>query len=121
MKVPCQIAQWYLLPAISAELVRELKKLGVKQAEIARMMGVTPAAISQYVKGKRGKRLSFGTEMQKKIAASAKKIATKAFDEEKLMREMCELCISARKSGAACGLHQNLIGSTGECRFCAGG
>jgi uncharacterized protein len=121
MKVPCQIAQWYLLPAISAELVKELKKLGVKQAEIARLMGVTPAAISQYVKGKRGKKISFGMDMQKRIALSAKRIATKALDDERLMREMCELCIQARRSKAVCDLHQEVAGIPGKCGVCASG
>ena len=101
MRVPCQITQWYLLPAISAELVKELKKLGVKQAEIARMMGVTPAAVSQYVKGKRGNVIQFDSGIKKMIITSAKKIASSGISNEDLLREICELSIEARRPGGA--------------------
>lgn len=118
MRVPCQITQWYLLPAISAELVKELKTLGVKQAEIARLLGVTPAAVSQYVKGKRGKVVTFTPEIKKMINKSAKKIASGEMDEEGLSREICELCIRARRSRLFCGLHKDLTGAKQDCGLC---
>jgi predicted transcriptional regulator len=118
MRVPCQITQWYLLPAISAELVKELKVLGVKQAEIARLLGVTPAAVSQYVKGKRGKVVTFTPDIKKMISKSAKKIATGEIDDEGLSREICELCIKARRSRLLCGLHKDITGMDRDCELC---
>ncbi|MFH0818121.1 MAG: helix-turn-helix domain-containing protein [Candidatus Micrarchaeota archaeon] len=118
MKVPCQITQWYLLPAISAEMVRELKKVGMKQAEIARMLGVTPAAVSQYVKGKRGKMVTLPSDIRKRISASAKKISSSGISEDELSREICELCILARKSRAVCEIHQKLSHIDKNCTLC---
>ena len=118
MRVPCQITQWYLLPAISAEMVKELKKNGVKQAEIARLLGVTPAAVSQYVKGKRGKRVTLPPEIQKKISVSARKISTNGIADEDLSREICELCIQARKARAVCEFHKKLGYADKNCTLC---
>ena len=55
MKIPCELIVWYVLPAIRRELARELvDKHGMIQAEVARKFGVTDAAVSQYLKSKRG-------------------------------------------------------------------
>ena len=101
MRISCQTTQWYLLPAIRAELVNELKRLGKTQAEIARIMSVTPAAVSQYVKGKRGKVTQFDDKVKKMITSSAKRIAASEISEEDLFREICELGIKARKAAAS--------------------
>jgi predicted transcriptional regulator len=121
MRVPCQITQWYLLPALSAELVREMKKLGVKQADIARQMGVTPAAVSQYVKGKRGRSITFTPEIGRRIAKFAKRMAASEIGEEELSREMCELCILARRSRVVCGIHKGITGHDRSCSLCRSG
>jgi predicted transcriptional regulator len=121
MRVPCQITQWYLLPAISAEMVRELKKSGVKQAEIARLLGVTPAAVSQYVKGKRGKMVELNAELKKRISVSAKRIASKGTTDEELSREICELCIVARRSRMMCEFHKKIGKFDQTCGLCTGG
>ncbi|MBS3787552.1 helix-turn-helix domain-containing protein [Candidatus Bipolaricaulota bacterium] len=52
---PCEGAIWYILPYIRAGLARELSKLECTQREIAEMLGLTQAAVSQYKSGKRGK------------------------------------------------------------------
>ena len=55
MKIPCEIVVWYVLPMIRRELSKELVYThGMTQAEVARRFGVTDAAISQYLKKKRG-------------------------------------------------------------------
>ncbi len=118
MKVPCQITQWYLLPAISAEMVKELKKNGIKQAEIARLLGVTPAAVSQYVKGKRGKRVGLPQEILKRISSTAKRISSRGITEDELSREICELCITARRSRTMCEFHQKLGFADKNCTLC---
>ena len=44
----------YVLPAIRAEMALRMKDEGISQAQIARILGVTPAAVNQYIKSKRG-------------------------------------------------------------------
>lgn len=53
---PCESAVKYKVPAIKAELARKLKKEGKSQKEIAKLLGVTEAAISQYLSGKRARK-----------------------------------------------------------------
>ncbi|MGZ4919029.1 MAG: transcriptional regulator [Halobacteriota archaeon] len=50
----CEIIVQYVLPAIRAEMAVRMKNEGISQAQIARILGVTPAAVTQYVKSKRG-------------------------------------------------------------------
>lgn len=100
MSLTCQSTQWYLLLAIRAELVKELKRMGVKQTEIARLMGMTPAAVSQYVKGKRGTAMEFDARVKERINTSARRIAGSGVSGDDLFREICELGIFAKKSGA---------------------
>jgi predicted transcriptional regulator len=50
----CEIIVQYVLPVIRAEMAVRMKEEGINQAQIARILGVTPAAVNQYVKNKRG-------------------------------------------------------------------
>ena len=52
--MPCEHAMWYVLPQIRAELARELVRSGMSQREAAEKLGITPAAVSQYLHKKRG-------------------------------------------------------------------
>jgi hypothetical protein len=50
----CEIIVQYVLPVIRAEMAVRMQEEGISQAQIARILGVTPAAVNQYVKSKRG-------------------------------------------------------------------
>jgi predicted transcriptional regulator len=54
MIFPCEKAVWYYLPQIRADLAKELVRSGMTQSRAAKMLGVTPAAVSQYLHKKRG-------------------------------------------------------------------
>ncbi len=55
MKVPCELIVTYVLPTAKGALAKELvNKHGMTQVQVARLFGVTSAAISQYLKGIRG-------------------------------------------------------------------
>ncbi|MHA2366372.1 MAG: transcriptional regulator [Candidatus Hodarchaeales archaeon] len=52
---PVEIEYWYVLPTIRRELTKTLKSMGkLRQKEIAKILGITEAAVSQYIKGTRG-------------------------------------------------------------------
>ena len=59
MKLPQEIEVWYVIPAIRREFAKGLIKKGLKQREVARMLGVTDAAVSQYFSSKRGSEVRF--------------------------------------------------------------
>lgn len=53
VRQPCEGAIWHILPYIRAGLARELAKQGLTQETIAEKLGLTQAAVSQYISGKR--------------------------------------------------------------------
>lgn len=99
MKLPQEIMHWNIIPAIRSQLVKELKKLGLKQEEIAKMLEITPAAISQYIKGKRGSNIELCEEFKVDIKESAKRL----FNEKNtIFYELNTLALSFKKKKYLC-------------------
>jgi len=71
----------------------ELVKTGKKQNEIARMLGVTPAAVTQYVKGKRAKIDLTKEETEKVLKLAEYGLKNGKIDEDKI----CGLCDQMRE------------------------
>ena len=67
METPCQKIVWDLVPAIRASLAIELVKKGQSQAATAKLLGIAPSAVSQYISGKRGYRIEFQGETKELI------------------------------------------------------
>jgi len=95
MKIPCENAIWYVLPRIRADLARELVKKGMSQNKIAERLGITPAAISQYLHKKRGGRIEITTGYKRNIVKAAKEIR-KTKDSNKISKLICQCCMGSR-------------------------
>lgn len=87
-KTPCEIIVWDVLPCIRRELAKNMEELGLNETKIADKIGVTVAAVSQYLSNKRGIATSFDGDIQKEIKKSAKKI----IDGEDAVKEICRIC-----------------------------
>ena len=94
MKVPCETVVWYVLPAIRSELAKELAK-AMTQKEISEILGITQAAVSQYVSNKRGSRIELPDDVRAAIADLADDIIGGGIDD--LTRRMCEICKKIRE------------------------
>ena len=90
----------YLIPAIRLELIKILEK-NLSDAEISRKLNITKAAVSQYKHRKRGKKLNFPKEIEKKIKSSAVSIMkgksanaeiSKLINKIKKCRYICKIC-----------------------------
>lgn len=54
-QLPCELIIWYVLPDLRNEISRVLlDEYNYKQVEIAKVLGVTKAAVNQYLSSKRG-------------------------------------------------------------------
>lgn len=101
MKIPCELIVWYVLPSIRRELARELvEKHHLSQAEVARKFGVTDAAISQYLKAKRGTNKEMEAsgkydDFKKEVELAAVRII-KGSD---IVTETCRICEMVKRSG----------------------
>ena len=111
---PQEIAVWYILPALRKELTLEMKKLGLDQKTIAKVIGVTEAAVSQYIKEKRANEVTFDAETLEEIKKSAQLISQNGkllFQEmqhllEKALQNkvVCKVCHSHNDLPADCGI-----------------
>jgi predicted transcriptional regulator len=52
--LPCSEVHWKILPAVCRQLALCMEKENVPRTAIAAALGSTPAAVSQYISGKRG-------------------------------------------------------------------
>jgi len=97
-QTPCEFMVWSGLPVIRREIAESLiTDYNLNQKQTAEKLGVTPAAISQYLSGKRGKI----KVIDEKILAEIKKSAGKIYEkgESKILPETCRICKIMRKSG----------------------
>ena len=105
IKTPCEIILWDFLPTLRRELVKALIKKGMKRKEIAEIFDLTEAAISQYLKLKRGKNFRFDKKAKKQIEKAAEEIK-KSRKKEKVIAEICKLCTTFKKQKVFCNLHR---------------
>ena len=94
MKTPCEIVIWHILPAIRRELTRSLvHNLGCSQRKAAQLLGMTDAAISQYLSGKRAKLLIKDEEILDEISSIAQHIS---HGEGLTTKDFCKICTKVR-------------------------
>lgn len=100
METPCQKIVWDLVPAIRASLAIELVNKGQSQAASAKLLGIAPSAVSQYISGKRGYRIEFQGETKELIEKLAQDLIEN--EVEDFIPRICEICISARGIENSC-------------------
>jgi len=93
MRTKCEQVILSFLPLLRALVARELvENYNLKQMEAAKLLGVTQAAISQYLRGMRGK-----GKVNESLAELAKRIAAKlARGEINVEEDICSYCRSRR-------------------------
>lgn len=105
VETPCQKIVWDLVPAIRASLAIELVKKGQSQAASAKLLGIAPSAVSQYISGKRGYRIEFQGETKELIEKLAQDLIDNTVAD--FVVRICEICVSARgiekKCNSGCG------------------
>ncbi|MEM2593494.1 MAG: helix-turn-helix domain-containing protein [Candidatus Bathyarchaeia archaeon] len=103
MYLPCESIGRRLIPIFRAYLARELiENYGFTQVEVAKKIGTTQAAISQYLRLKRGTGdLERFEEILPIIQSTAKEVASKISSGEIGLNEIalkfCELCLLIQK------------------------
>ena len=113
MKIPCELVVWYVLPTIRREVAKELvKTYGMTQAQVAKKFGVTDAAISQYLKKKRGENQFIEDSAQyemfkEEIKLSAERIANNTSE---FVDEICRICTIVKSSGLLARIYEVQMG-----------
>ena len=114
MLMPQEIEVWEVLPALRRQLAIELVSQGHSQREAASRLGITEAAVSQYLSSKRGKALVLSAQTKATVGKSAAAIAAG----QSVISELHRLCnlVEVRKS--ICAIHQKQSGIPRSCTLC---
>ena len=111
---PQEIEVFYVLPAVRKELAVSMKAAGKSQKVIAKLLGVTEPAISQYMSQKRASTVKFSDKIKQVIGESAPRISS----EITLMREMQRLLHIIRNERVVCQIHEAMGSGPKNCNVC---
>jgi predicted transcriptional regulator len=114
MLLPSEIESKLLIPAVRAILSKELViEKGLKEEEVARMLGITQAAVSNYLRGTRGdneliSKLMSLTEIMSMIKEISDDLSTNRAYTAKTLSKFIALCNYMRYSLIICDAHHSL-------------
>jgi uncharacterized protein len=128
MLLPSEIEARSLIPAIRSLLARKLTtEYDLKEEIVAKVLGVTQAAVSNYVRGTRGDtqlmlRLSSTPNIMVMIEDIARDLATNKLYTPSSMAKFVELCIYMRSTFIICDVHHTMESEIDEqiCEKCKG-
>lgn len=99
MKTTCEIMVQRVLPAIRAEIARTIiSEHGRTQQEAAEVLGLSRAAVSQYLSEKRGAEVDLSEDAQKEIRKFALQLLQGLGPKEQV-EGMCNICKYVQISG----------------------
>ena len=104
-KQPCEVALWHILPTIRACLARELVEMDLTQQKTADLLGITQAAVSQYIGNKRGKLRKRESKTYSLIVDLAEDLVNDEVDD--LARKICGICSQIQQNPSllkSCGV-----------------
>ncbi len=124
MKPPCMMVVQYILPALRVEIAKELSgDYDLKNAEIARKMDVTPAAVTQYLNQTRGGEASELIKESDKVMGIVSEIAKDIVNEQSppdmLLMKLCTACLTVRSEKLMCKIHMDSMPSLKGLDTCA--
>ena len=107
MLIPCEVAVRSLVPAIRSAIARELTQTyGLKQKDVAMLLGVTQTAVSKYTRHVRGTVLKIEEveEVQPKIKEIVVSLANGRMSKYELVANFCLVCEIVRRKRLMCEL-----------------
>jgi len=114
MLLPSEIESKLLIPAVRAILSKDLAiEKGLKEEEVARMLGITQAAVSNYLRGTRGdneliSKLMSLSEIMSMIKEIGDDLSTNRAYTAKTLSKFIALCNYMRYSLIICDAHHSL-------------
>ena len=113
--MPQEIEVRYILPGIRRELAKTLiKDHKLSQKEAANILGLTEAAVSQYLHSKRAKEVVFSNEVVNEIRVSADRILADN-SKQRLIAEMYRISNLTKVRHILCDLHRSQSKDLASC------
>ncbi len=117
--MPQEIEVRYILPAIRRELAKvfisEHKK---SQKQAANILGLTEAAVSQYIHSKRAKEVVFSENIVNEIKVSADRILADKNNRQRLIAEMYRISNLTTVRQILCDIHRAQSKELEHCNVC---
>jgi len=128
MLLPSEIEAKSLIPAVRAILAKKLiKDYSLKEEDVARVLGITQAAVSNYVRGTRGDmeliaKLESVREVMRMIDDIAKDLSTNKAYTPSTLAKFVGLCNYMRYTLIICDVHHSMESDIDEqiCEQCRG-
>lgn len=128
MLLPSEIEAKSLIPAVRAILAKKLiKEYSLKEEDVARVLGITQAAVSNYVRGTRGdveliEKLESVREVMRMIDDIAKDLSTNKAYTPSTLAKFVGLCNYMRYTLIICDVHHTMESNIDEqiCEQCRG-
>ena len=126
MLLPAEIESKTLIPALRAILAKNLaENHDIREDEISKMLGVTQAAISNYIRGTRGdpeliKKLVAEKQVSEMIEEISQNLASDMAFTPSSLSKFIGLCNYIKTSLLICDIHHNLESDIDEaiCKEC---
>jgi predicted transcriptional regulator len=121
--MPCEVAVKSVVPAVKALMAQELvEKHGLKQDQVAEILGISQSAVSKYTCKVRGYaiRLDDVGEIQPLVGKMVTLIMNGVYDRTEFLSCFCQTCMAVRKTGLMCQFCQksNHTFKMEQCDFC---
>jgi uncharacterized protein len=128
MLLPSEIEAKSLIPAVRAILAKKLiKEYTLKEEDIAKVLGITQAAVSNYVRGTRGdieliSKLESVREVMRMIDDIAMDLSTNKAYSPSTLAKFIGLCNYMRYTLIICDVHHRIESNIDEqvCEQCRG-
>jgi predicted transcriptional regulator len=114
MLLPSEIESKSLIPAIRAILSKKLiHDYNLKEETVARLLGITQAAVSNYIRGTRGDlvlvaKLENNFEVMKMVSDIAKDLSLNKAYSPSTMTKFIQLCNFMRYTFIICDVHHSI-------------
>jgi hypothetical protein len=124
MLLPAEIESKTLIPALRAILAKKLaEEHKIREDEISKMLGVTQAAISNYIRGTRGdpkliQKLIADEQVSDMIKELSERLASDMAYTPSSLAKFISLCNYIKSSLLICEIHHNLETNIDEAICC---
>jgi hypothetical protein len=121
--VPCEIAVKSVIPAVKALMAKELvEKRGLRQDEVAQLLGISQSAVSKYTRKVRGYVIKVDDieEIEPLIHEMIGILVSGTYRRGAFLRCFCQTCVLIRKTSLMCQFCQKADPNIKieECGFC---
>ena len=121
--LPCEVAVRSVIPAVKALIANDLiEEQGLKQDQVAEILGVSQSAVSKYSRKVRGHAIKVDDieEIRPLIDGMVILLLDRKRQSAELLQLFCQACVAVRKTSLMCTFCQKSDPTIKleECRFC---